>query len=91
MTLLDAVGIGIAVVIGILLLMALGYLFIRLDEEMQKEKIAKPDPEQDILPDGIGWFEMRRITARCLAYDQKRLARMPKERMIYHAKKKTRY
>lgn len=90
MTLLDAVGIGIAVVIGILLLMALGYLFIRLDEEMQKEKIAKPAPEQDILPD-ISWFEMRRITARCLAYDQKRLARMPKERTVYRAKKKIRY
>lgn len=90
MTLLDAVGIGIAVVIGILLLMALGYLFIRLDEEMQKEKSIRPAPEQDILPD-ISWFEMRRITARCLAYDQKRLACMPKERTVYHAKKKTRY
>lgn len=91
MTLLDAVGIGIAVVIGILLLMALGYLFIRLDEEIQKERIAKPDPEQDILPDSIGRLEMRRITARCLVYDQKRLARINKERMVYHAKKKTRY
>ena len=90
MTLLDAVGIGIAVVIGILLLMTLGYLFIRLDEEMQKEKSIRPAPEQDILPD-ISWLEMRRITARCLAYDQKRLARMPKERTVYHAKKKTRY
>lgn len=91
MTLLDAVGMGIAVVIGILLLMALGYLFIRLDEEIQKERIAKPDPEQDILPDSIGRLEMRRITARCLVYDQKRLARINKERMVYHAKKKTRY
>ena len=90
MTLFDAVGMGIAVVIGILLLMALGYLFIRLDEEMQKEKNAKPEPEQDILPDSIGWLEMRRITARCLVYDQKRLARINKERMVYHAKKKTR-
>lgn len=91
MTLLDAVGMGIAVVIGILLLMALGYLFIRLEEEIQKERIAKPDPEQDILPDSIGRLEMRRITARCLVYDQKRLARINKERMVYHAKKKTRY
>lgn len=91
MTLLEAICLGVSIVIGILLLMTLGYLFIRLDEEMQKEKIAKPAPEQDILPNGIGWFEMRRITARCLAYDQKRLACMPKERTVYHAKKKTRY
>lgn len=89
MTLLEAICLGVSIVIGILLLMALGYLFIRLDEEMQKEKSIRPAPEQDILLD-ISWFEMRRITARCLAYDQKRLACMPKERTVYHAKKKTR-
>ena len=90
MTLLEAICLGVSIVIGILLLMTLGYLFIRLDEEMQKEKSIRPAPEQDILPD-ISWLEMRRITARFLAYDQKRLACMPKERTVYHAKKKTRY
>ena len=90
MTLLEAICLGVSIVIGVLLLMTLGYLFIRLDEEMQKEKSIRPAPEQDTLPD-ISWLEMRRITARCLAYDQKRLACMPKERTVYHAKKKTRY